>query len=113
MTTGAAWHIEEDADWEIIKPWAWFDVNDIADIPINWADWLEDKGTTYASHTIICEAGLECTASAEDAGVITMRIQKDALVDLVEFQKYYVTQRIVGADGQRKDRTWYLKIGTA
>lgn len=111
MTTGAAWHIEEDADWEVIKPWAWWDINDIIDIPISWVDWLADKGTTYGSHTVICATGFVCTQSSQAGGVITMRIKKDPSgPDLVNGTKYAITQRIVGADGQTQDRTWFLKI---
>jgi len=111
MTTGAAWHIEEDADWEVVKPWAWFDKDDVIDIPISWVDWLADKGTTYGSHTVIVAAGLECVQSSESAGVVTMRIRKDpAGADLVDRQKYAVTQRFVGLNGEKQDRTWYLKV---
>ena len=112
MTTGAAWHIEEDADWEIVKPWAWFDKDDVVDIPISWVAWLADKGTTYASHTVIVAADLECVQSAQAAGVITMRIRKNSAGStLVNGTKYAVTQRIVGANGQIQDRSWYLKVG--
>lgn len=112
MTTGAAWHIEEDPAWEIVKPWAWFDKDDVIDIPMSWVDWLADKGTTYGSHTIVVSTGLECVQSSESAGVVTIRIRKDpAGPDLVDKFKYAFTCRMVGANGEKQDRTLYLKVG--
>ena len=112
MTTGAAWHTDEDATVEVVKPWAWFDKDDIIDIPMSWAAWLADKGTTYSSHTITVHADLVCPASSQSAGVITIRVKKNPSgAALVNNQKYAVTCHIVGVSGQEQDRSLFLKIG--
>ena len=105
MPTGAAWNVDDP-----LKPWAYFDPNAIREIPFDWTDWLTDIGSTYASHTIICATGLECTASVESAGVITPTIQKDSAETLTVGRKYGVTCRIVAANGEQDDQTLYLKI---
>lgn len=111
MTTGDAWHVDEDATVEVVKPWAWFDKDDIIKIPMSWVDWLADKGTTYSSHTIVVGTGLVCPSSSHASGIITIEIKKDpAGAALVNGQKYTVTCRLVGADGQSQDRTLHLKI---
>lgn len=105
MTTGAAWNLTNPH-----KPWARFDTNAIREIPFDWADWLADIGSTYASHTIICATGLECTTSVQASGVIKATIQKDAAETLTVGTKYGVTCRIVAANGEQDDQTLYLKI---
>lgn len=111
MTTGAAWHTEEDPDWDVIKPWAWFDKDDVIDIPMSWVAWLADKGTTYSSHTITVAADLVCSQSSQSAGVITIRVKKNPSgAALVNNTKYTVTCHIVGTDGQEQDRTLFLKV---
>ena len=108
--TGAAWHIEEDAD-EIPRPWAWFDMDAILDLPFHWEDWLADKGTTYSSHTVICDAGVTNVASSQSAGVILVRVKQDTMAPMVAGTKYAVTCRIVGVNGEQEDQTLYLKAG--
>lgn len=108
MTT--AWHVDEDED-EVPKPWAWFDKDDVIDIPIDWSDWLTDKGTTYSLHTVIPDAGLVCVQSSQLAGVVTVRISKDPSGDdLVNGRKYGFTVRMQGANGEIQDRTFFLKV---
>lgn len=108
MPTGAAWNIDEEAP-AVPKPWANFDTNATLDIPFDWATWLADKGTTYASHVILTDANLECTQSSHLAGVITARIRKATSGTLTIGSKYTVTCRITTANGQIEDQTLYLK----
>lgn len=105
MTTGAAWNVDDP-----FKPWARFDKDAIREIPFDWTEWLTDIGSTYASHTIICQTGLECTTSVQASGVITATIQKASAATLVLGTKYSVTCRIVAANGEQDDQTLYLKI---
>lgn len=104
-TTGEAWNLTNP-----LKPWALFDPDAKRDIPTDWNDWLDDIGSTYASHTIICATGLLCSASSESLGVITATIEADPAETLVVGRKYGVTYRIVAANGEQDDRTLYLKI---
>ena len=104
MTTGAAWNLDNP-----YKPWARFDTNAIREIPFDWAAWLADIGSTYASHTIIVATDLECTTSVQAAGVITATIKKAAAGTLVVGTKYAVTCRIVAANGEQDDQTVFLK----
>ena len=114
MATGAAWNdATAEAD-EVVKPWAFIDKDDIIDIPFELGEWLDDKETTYASHSVTTHPDLECTNPTDgyDSGTRTVksRIQKNpAGDDLVNNTKYWVTFHLVGADGQEKDRTVYLK----
>lgn len=108
MATGAAWQIEEEEP-DVPKPWAQFDTDAILDIPFDWATWLADKETSYASHTITTHASLECTQSPQSGGVIKARIKKAAAATLTVGTKYWVRCRIVAADGQEEDQTLYLK----
>lgn len=105
MTTGAAWNVDDP-----LKPWALFDPNAIREIPFDWSEWLTDIGSTYLSHTIIVDTGLECTASVHASGVITATIKKATGGTLVEGTKYRVTCRIVAANGEQDDQTLRLKI---
>jgi hypothetical protein len=110
MTIGAAWHIDNP---DKPEPWAWFDKDEVQDIPVTITDWLTDKGTTYSSHLVETDVDLECTnpTTGHTAGVIKMRIQKLAAgADLVNNRKYGVTLRLTGADGQVEDLTLFLKI---
>lgn len=115
MATGDAWIIEQEPPEELVKPWAWFDKDDILDIPFDWTLWLDDKETTYASHSVTTHADLECTnpTTGEAAGVIKSRIKKAAAgADLVANTKYWITCHIVAADGQESDQTLFLKTGS-
>jgi hypothetical protein len=105
MPTGAAWNVDDP-----FKPWARFDKDAIREIPFDWTEWLTDIGSTYASHTIICQTGLECVESVQASGVITATIQKDAAQSLGVGKKYTVTCRIVAANGERDDQTLRLQI---
>lgn len=108
MATGDAWTIDQEAP-DVLKPWAQFDVDSIIDIPFDWTTWLEDKGTAYGSHTILTHASLECPTSSQSGGVIKARIKKASAGTLTEGTKYWVTCRIVTADGQQEDQTVYLR----
>lgn len=105
MTTGAAWNLDNP-----LKPWARFDKDAIREIPFDWTAWLADIGSSYASHSIICATGLECSASAQASGVITATIKKATAGTLTVGTKYGVTCRIVAANGEQDDQTLYLKI---
>jgi len=114
MATGAAWNDATAGSDEVVKPWAFFDAHDVIDIPLEIGLWLTDKETTYASHAVTTHADLSCTnpAAGYDSGtkVIKSRIIKaPAGAALVNNTKYWVTFHVVGADGQEKDRTVYLK----
>lgn len=105
MATGNFWDVSNPA-----KPVGLFDPDGVYDLSIDWSTWLTGLTDTYASHTITCDAGLECSSSAQSGGVITARIMKDPAVDLVLGQKYSITCHIVTASGQQEDQTLYLKI---
>jgi hypothetical protein len=105
MTTGAAWNVDDP-----LKPWALFDPNAIREIPFDWTAWLTDIGSTYASHTIIVDTGLECTTSVQAGGIITATIKKASAGTLTVGTKYGVTCRIVAANGEQDDQTLRLKI---
>ena len=103
MATGLAWNLSNP-----LKPYALFDRDAIRDIPCNWSAWLLDIGDTYASHTMLVAAPLECVTSAQLSGVIVARIKVTGTP--VAGQKYPVTFRVVSAGGQQDDQTLYLKI---
>lgn len=107
MTTGAAWNVTNPR-----KPYALFDADAIRDIPFDWTDWLADIGTTYASHMITCEDGLQCVnpTTGQNAGIISARIEASGSVPLIVGTYYFVTCHIVALDGQEDDQTLYLKI---
>jgi hypothetical protein len=92
------------------KPVGKFDPNAIIDFPIGLTDWLAKLGTTYASHTIIADTPLECVASSQSGGDLTVRIQLVASATFTVGAKYPFTVRLVGADGQQDDRTFWLKL---
>lgn len=103
--TGEAWNLDNPK-----KPWALFDPDAKRNIPMDWNDWLDDIGSTYASHEIICATGLQCSASGEALGVITATIEADPAETLQVGSKLGVTFRITAANGEFDDRTVYLKI---
>ncbi len=93
-----------------LKPWAIFDPNAVRDVPFDWSAWIADIGGTYASHTITAASPLQCTTSAHASGIVTARIKvADGAVYAVG-TKYPVTCSLVMADGQRDERTVYLKL---
>lgn len=107
MTTGAAWNVDNP-----LKPWIWFDADAELDVPWDWADWLTQEGTTYASHEwVFPEADtLQVLQSTESAGVITARIAKADAGTLTINAKYGVTCRITDSAGQIEDQTLWFKI---
>ena len=105
MSTGAAWNIDDP-----YKPWARLDKDAIREIPFDWTEWLTDIGSSYASHTMIVDTGLECTTSVQASGVITATIKKATASTLTVGTKYGVTCRIVAANGEQDDQTLWLKI---
>lgn len=108
MTTGTFWNVDNP-----LKPWGRMDPDAVLDIVFDWQLWFVDVATQCASHTITCEAPLECVQSQETAdGLITSRIRvdPDAEEDIDIGKKYSVTCHIVAADGQEDDRTVYLKM---
>lgn len=109
MATGNFW---QDTDTD--KPWGPMDPDDKLAIPLEIADMLTGMGTTYASHDIIVSSPLECTSEgSHSAGVITgVRIQLASGAAYVEGTKYPMTLRLVGADGQQRDRTLWIKVKT-
>lgn len=104
MTTGLAWNLSNP-----LKPIALFDKDAVRDIPVNWADWLADIESTYASDTFSSSPELEIVSSTQLAGIIKLRVQVLAGETLVTGAKYWVTSHIVAADGQEDDQTLYLK----
>jgi hypothetical protein len=105
MTTGLAWNISNP-----LKPWALFDPSAVRDIPFEWDLWLADIGSTYASHTIITDPLLQCTVSAQAAGIIKARISVIVPASVIVGTKYTVTCRITAANGEVEDQTLYLKM---
>ena len=106
MTTGIAWDVSDP-----LKPWALFDPDAIRIIPIEVAALLESMGTTYASHTVIAASPLEClSAGTHSAGVIPVKVAMLSGATYTAGVKYPFTIRVVGADGQKDDRTLWLKI---
>lgn len=105
MTTSAFWNVDNP-----LKPWGLFDPDAILDFPFDWSNWLTDTLASYASHTITCEAPLECVQSAESNGIIVARIQVAAGQTPEVGRKYSFTCHIVADDGQEDERTLYLKI---
>lgn len=108
MATGSAWNLASPK-----KPVAEFDKDAVRDIPVNFADWLADAGTTYLSHTVVCQEPLESPGQSVLNGVITVRIQLDqgsSAYPPALGAKFWFRTHIVGADGQEEDQTLYLKI---
>ena len=108
MATGLAWDLTSPK-----KPFAEFDKDAVRDIPVSFVDWLADAGTTYAAHTVVCEAPLVSPAQSVLAGVVTVRIQLNSSSPAYATamgKKFSFKTHIVGADGQAEDQTLYLKI---
>ena len=106
MTTGAFWNLGNPA-----KPFGLFDPNAELVLPIYVDDWFVGMGSSYLSHEILAPSPLECVdPGAYIAVVIPMRMQLLAGADYVAGLKYPFTIRVESADGQRDDRTLYLKI---
>lgn len=93
-----------------LAPWAIFDTNAVRDIPLDWSDWIADIGGTYSSHTITAASPLECVTSSHSSGVITARIKVADGAAYIAGTKYPIKCSIVMSDGQRDDRTVWLKL---
>jgi hypothetical protein len=105
MATGAAWNVDNP-----LKPWAYFDPHAVRDIPIEWAAWLTDIGSTVSTVTATAQEGLEVVSVTLVSDVAVVRVRKDPDAALIAGGKYWVTCHIVAADGQEDDQTVYLKI---
>lgn len=106
MATGSFWNVDDP-----LKPWGLFDPDAVIVFPIEVDDWLASLATTYASHSIIANAPLECDdPGAYSAGIIPVRMSLVATPVYTPGTKYPFTIRIVGADGQSDDRTLWLKV---
>lgn len=104
MATGAAWDVRTNP----ARPTARLDMDAIRDIPVDWSDWLDDIGSTYASHTVTAAAPLVHVGSTETEGIIKVRIRTDGTA--TPGQRASFTVRIVAADGQQDERTLWLKL---
>ena len=105
MPTGDFWDETNPA-----KPFGLFDPDAVMDIPFDWTTYLTGIGSTYGSHVVTAQEGLEVVASSESEGVVTARFRKDPAETLTVGQKYWIRCHIVAADGQEEDQTLYLKI---
>lgn len=106
--TGAAWNVTNPD-----KPWCLFDPDARLPIPMDWSEWLEQVGATYASHEIIVGPELEEVTSSHSDGIITVLVQEATGQAAAVGTKYPVTCRITATAGPltiRDDRTVYLKI---
>lgn len=102
---GSTWDTSDPS-----KPWAIFDPNAVRDIPLDWSEWIADIGGTYSSHSITAISPIECVTSSHLAGVITARIKVTDGAAYVVGTKYPIKCTIVMTDGQRDDRTVWLKL---
>lgn len=108
MATGTLWNIGNP-----LKPWALFDTHAELEIPFELEDWLTSLAAAYASHEVIAEAPLECVSddyTADDGGIIAIRIKVAAGAEFTKGVKYPFTVRLVCDDGQQDDRTLWLKL---
>lgn len=105
MTTGSYWNVSNP-----LAPWGYMDPDDVLKIPFDFATWLTDQGTTYASHTLTCETGLQAVNVTVVAGVIRVLVSKAVAGTLTAGQKYGVTCQMTSADGQEKSQTLRFKI---
>lgn len=105
MATGDFWNTDDP-----LKPWGLFDPDAILDFPIDVSGWLADMASTYASHTVIASDPLEHVTSGHSAGIITVRMKLATTPTYTAGQKYPFTLRLVCADGQQDDRSFWLKI---
>lgn len=103
MTTGAAWNEDNP-----LKPWALFDADAIRDIPVEWDLWFADIGSAHFSHAVILSAPLVLVGSSEAEGVIKVRITTDGTGTIGT--KYPFTVRAVAVNGERGDKTLWLKL---
>lgn len=105
MATGAYWNLTDP-----LKPWGYHDRDSIIIYPFDWNEWLADSGTSYASHTASVEDPLEVAATAQSAGIITVKVKTKAGGSPTVGQKYALKVHIVCANGEEEDQTVYLKI---
>jgi hypothetical protein len=105
MTTGSYWNVNNPQ-----APWGWMDPDDKLKIPFDFATWLADQGTTYASHTLTCETGLQAVDVSVASGIVRVNVSKAVAGVLVAGTKYGVTCQVTAADGQKKSQTLRFKI---
>lgn len=106
MATGTFWNVDDPK-----KPWGQFDPDAELVFPIDISAWLTALAMTYASHTVTADAPLELvSAGTHAAGILPVRIKVAAAATYVQGTKYPFTVRIVGADGQKDERTWWLQL---
>jgi hypothetical protein len=104
-TTGTAWDLSNPD-----KPVAKFDPDAIRDIPMDWSEWLTDIGSTYSSHLVTAPAPLEMVSSSESSGVITARIKVATAATYTLGTKCPVTYTVTAANGEKDERTVWLKL---
>lgn len=105
MATGSFWNVDDP-----LKPWGYFDPDDVINIPFDFAEWLADQGTTYVSHVSSGPAELTITNVTAVGGVVTLQVKKAVGQTLSDGEKYGATCQITAADGQKKSKTLYLKV---
>lgn len=103
--TGEAWNTTDP-----LRPWALIDDDAVRVIPIDVSQWLTDMGSAYGSHTVAAAAPLAVVSPGVfNAGVIPVKISVTS-ADAVHGKKYPFTLKIVGSDGQKDERTLWLKV---
>lgn len=109
MPTGEFWDVTNP-----LKPVGGpFDPNAILDFPITITDWLVALGSSYASHTVTAATPLEILSQGSHiSGVIKPRVGLLTGAAFSEGAKYPFQLRLVTADGQQDDQTFWLKIKT-
>lgn len=88
-----------------------FDPDAILDLPFGVADWLTELNSEYGSHEFITADPFEVISQGTHVdGVIVMRLALITGATYSAGQKYPVTLRIVTANGQQDDQTFYITI---
>jgi hypothetical protein len=106
MAIGDFWNIDTPD-----KPWGPFDPDARVMIPIGVTDWLAEMGTTYADHEVIAASPLEhLNGKVHSSGTIWVFIGRLSGAEYTPGVKYPFTVRLIGADTQRDDRTFWLKM---
>lgn len=105
MVTGDFWDTTNP-----LHPQGLFDPDSEIVFPIEITDILDKLNTTYADHEVIADAPLECVSHPYDDGVVSVRIKMADGEPYKLGSSYPFTVRVIGTDGQRDDRTLWLKI---
>ena len=104
--TGDFWNLDNPA-----KPWGPFDPAAVILFPFDIADWLAEMGSTYADHTVTAPAPLEhINGKAYANGVIWVKLRLATGATYKLLTKYPFTVRLICADGQQDERTFWLKL---